>query len=63
MLPAGRHCEIVGALLGGWLAATVFHVNGTQGSFNLSTWLGAIGGAVVLLVPSRLVTDRYAVRH
>jgi uncharacterized membrane protein YeaQ/YmgE (transglycosylase-associated protein family) len=54
---------IVGALLGGWLATNVFHVNGVQGFFNLSTWLSAIGGAVVLLVLSHLVTGRRAVRH
>lgn len=54
---------IVGALLGGWLATNVFHVDGVQGFFNLSTWLSAIGGSVVLLVLTHLVTGRRAVRH
>jgi uncharacterized membrane protein YeaQ/YmgE (transglycosylase-associated protein family) len=38
-----------GALLGGFLATRVFHVDGTQGFFNLSTWVTAIAGAAVLL--------------
>jgi uncharacterized membrane protein YeaQ/YmgE (transglycosylase-associated protein family) len=38
-----------GALLGGFLATKVFHVDGTQGFFNLSTWVTAIAGAAVLL--------------
>ncbi|MGW7007644.1 GlsB/YeaQ/YmgE family stress response membrane protein [Streptomyces sp. NPDC054933] len=44
-----------GALLGGFLATELFHVNGTQGFFNLSTWVTAIAGAAVLLFASHLV--------
>ncbi|MDX6310795.1 MAG: hypothetical protein QOF44_259 [Streptomyces sp.] len=58
MLVPGRDSEglvittligIGGALLGGFLATKLFHVDGTQGFFNLSTWVTAIAGAAVLL--------------
>lgn len=58
MLVPGRDSEglivttligIGGALLGGFLATKVFHVSGTQGFFNLSTWVTAIAGSAVLL--------------
>lgn len=45
---------VVGALLGGFLATQVFHVAGTQGFFNLSTWVCAIAGSAVLLFGFRL---------
>jgi len=51
---------IVGALLGGWIATALFHVDGVKGFFNISTWLTAIAGAVVLLVVTHLVTGRRA---
>ncbi len=38
-----------GALLGGWLATKIFHVHSIHGFFNLSTWITAIVGSVVLL--------------
>jgi uncharacterized membrane protein YeaQ/YmgE (transglycosylase-associated protein family) len=41
---------IAGALGGGWAATELFHVHTLHGFFNLSTWLTAIGGAVLLLV-------------
>jgi uncharacterized membrane protein YeaQ/YmgE (transglycosylase-associated protein family) len=47
---------IAGALLGGWIADEVFHVNNIQGFFNLSTWLTALVGAIVLLGAMQLVT-------
>jgi uncharacterized membrane protein YeaQ/YmgE (transglycosylase-associated protein family) len=47
---------IVGALLGGFLAKTVFHVHTLNGFFNLSTWVTAILGAVVLLAVVHLLT-------
>ena len=40
---------IVGALIGGYLAKVLFHVHSLNGFFNLSTWVTAIVGAVVLL--------------
>ncbi|MEV0391156.1 GlsB/YeaQ/YmgE family stress response membrane protein [Nonomuraea sp. NPDC050643] len=49
---------IAGALLGGFVATQVFHVAGIQGFFNLSTWICAVVGAVVLLLAYNLVTRR-----
>lgn len=49
---------IAGALLGGWLAAKLFHIHSLQRFFNLSTWLTAIAGAAVLLLAYHLVTGR-----
>jgi len=49
---------IVGALLGGFLAQVLFHVNSLNGFFNLSTWITAIIGAVILFGILRLVTGR-----
>ena len=56
---------IVGALLGGWIATNVFHVHGVQGFFNLSTWLSAIAGSMILVWLSHLVTGgrRHSFRH
>jgi len=53
---------IAGALLGGWLATKLFDIDGVKGFFNISTWLTAIAGAVVLLVVTHLVTGRRSVR-
>lgn len=49
---------IVGALLGGFLAKALFHVKSLDGFFNLSTWVTAIVGAVVLVLVVRAVTGR-----
>jgi len=49
---------IVGALAGGWVATRLFHIHSLQGFFNLSTWLTAIVGAVVLLLIYHLVSGR-----
>jgi uncharacterized membrane protein YeaQ/YmgE (transglycosylase-associated protein family) len=49
---------IAGALLGGWIADKLFHVNNIQGFFNISTWITALAGAVVLLAVVHLVTNR-----
>jgi uncharacterized membrane protein YeaQ/YmgE (transglycosylase-associated protein family) len=54
---------IVGALLGGWLATNLFHVGGLQGFFNISTWLTAIAGAIILVLLAHLVTGRSGRRH
>ncbi len=51
---------IVGALLGGFLAAALFDAHPLDEFFDISTWLTAIIGAIVLLVIYRLVTDRSA---
>jgi uncharacterized membrane protein YeaQ/YmgE (transglycosylase-associated protein family) len=52
---------IVGALLGGFLAKALFGVNSLDNFFDISTWLTAIVGAVVLLLVLRVVTDRRTV--
>lgn len=52
---------IVGALLGGWLGSLVFGVE-LGGFFNLSTWILAIVGSLILLGVYRLVIGRRAVR-
>jgi uncharacterized membrane protein YeaQ/YmgE (transglycosylase-associated protein family) len=49
---------IVGALLGGFLAAALFGAHPLDEFFDISTWLTAIIGAIVLLVIYRMVTNR-----
>ena len=49
---------IVGALLGGFIAAAVFDAHPLDEFFDISTWLTAIVGAIVLLVIYRLVVNR-----
>jgi uncharacterized membrane protein YeaQ/YmgE (transglycosylase-associated protein family) len=49
---------IVGALLGGFVAAALFDAHPLDEFFDVSTWLTAIIGAIVLLVVYRLVVDR-----
>jgi uncharacterized membrane protein YeaQ/YmgE (transglycosylase-associated protein family) len=41
---------VAGALLGGWVAATYLGIDATQGFFDLTTWVTAIVGSVVLLL-------------
>lgn len=52
-----------GALLGGFLATSLFHVAGIQGFFNLSTWITAIAGAAVLLIAYHLVSGHNSGRR
>jgi uncharacterized membrane protein YeaQ/YmgE (transglycosylase-associated protein family) len=47
---------IVGALLGGFLAKVLFGVETLNAFFNLSTWITAIVGAVILFLLMRLVS-------
>lgn len=54
---------IVGGVFGGWLAEKLFHVDDIQGFFNISTWLTALAGAVVLLLLYHLVAGRRGVRR
>jgi len=49
---------VAGALLGGFLAVNLFHVTGIQGFFNLSTWITAIAGSVVLLFGYHLISGQ-----
>ncbi|WP_183066177.1 GlsB/YeaQ/YmgE family stress response membrane protein [Streptomyces sp. gCLA4] len=46
---------IVGALLGGWLGKVIFGVDSIDGFFELSTWIAAIVGSLILLGLYRLV--------
>lgn len=46
---------VVGALLGGFIGSALFNV-GIEGFFDISTWLLAIGGAIIVLLIYGLVT-------
>lgn len=46
---------VVGAILGGFLGSALFGV-GLEGFFDITTWLLAIGGAVIVLLIYGLVT-------
>lgn len=45
---------VVGALLGGWIAQGLFNADPLDGFFELSSWLTAIVGAIILLLVWRL---------
>ena len=49
---------VVGAILGGFLAQVLFNNNTVDDFFDISTWLTAIVGAIVLLLLYRLVAGR-----
>ena len=49
---------IVGALIGGFLAGVLFDADPLDEFFDISTWLTAIVGSILLLVAYRLITDR-----
>jgi uncharacterized membrane protein YeaQ/YmgE (transglycosylase-associated protein family) len=49
---------VAGALIGGFLAAAIFGAHPLDEFFDLSTWLTAIVGSVVLLALYRVVVDR-----
>jgi uncharacterized membrane protein YeaQ/YmgE (transglycosylase-associated protein family) len=49
---------IVGALLGGFLAAALFNAHPLDEFFDISTWLTAIVGSIVLLLIYRAVAGR-----
>jgi len=48
---------IAGALLGGWAASNLFHIDVAGGFFDLSTWIIAIAGSVVLLLIYHTMTS------
>jgi uncharacterized membrane protein YeaQ/YmgE (transglycosylase-associated protein family) len=52
---------IVGALLGGFLAGVLFDADPLDEFFDISTWLTAIVGAIILLVIYRMVVSRRGV--
>ncbi|MFG3659153.1 GlsB/YeaQ/YmgE family stress response membrane protein [Streptomyces sp. NPDC047706] len=47
---------VAGGLLGGWLGKVIFGVDSIDGFFDLSTWVAAIVGSLILLVLYRAVT-------
>ena len=49
---------VVGALLGGFIAGAIFDADPLDEFFDISTWLTAIIGAIVLLWIYRMVAGR-----
>lgn len=49
---------VVGALLGGFLAALLFNAHPLDEFFDISTWLTAIIGSIILLAIYRVVVNR-----
>ena len=49
---------VVGALLGGFLAGALFGADPLGGFFELSTWVTAVAGSIVLLLLYRIITRR-----
>ncbi len=49
---------IVGAVIGGFVFGAIFADDPIDDFFDLSTWLGAIGGAIILLLLYRAVAGR-----
>jgi len=54
---------IAGALIGGFLAGAIFDADPLDEFWDLSTWLTAIVGAVVLLAIYRFVSDNRSSRR
>lgn len=55
---------IAGGLLGGWLGKVIFGVDSIDGFFDLSTWIAAVVGSVILLALYRVVVgSRHSHRH
>jgi uncharacterized membrane protein YeaQ/YmgE (transglycosylase-associated protein family) len=48
---------VVGAVLGGWIGSMIFGV-GLEEFWDLSTWLLAIGGAIIVLLIYGLIVGR-----
>jgi len=49
---------VAGALLGGFLAGVLFDSDPVDEFFDLSTWIAAIVGSIILLLIYRMVTGR-----
>ena len=49
---------VAGALIGGFLAGAIFDADPMDEFFDISTWLTAIIGSIILLLIYRLVTGR-----
>ena len=53
---------VVGALLGGFLAGALFNADPMDEFFDISSWLTAIVGAILLLAIYRMVVGRRGAR-
>ena len=49
---------IAGALIGGFLAAALFDAHPLDEFFDISTWVTAIVGSIILLALYRVIVDR-----
>jgi uncharacterized membrane protein YeaQ/YmgE (transglycosylase-associated protein family) len=49
---------IAGALIGGFLAGALFNADPMDEFFDISSWLTAIVGSIILLLIYRMVVDR-----
>jgi uncharacterized membrane protein YeaQ/YmgE (transglycosylase-associated protein family) len=49
---------VAGAIIGGFLAGALFDADPMDEFFDISSWLTAIVGSIILLVIYRLVVDR-----
>lgn len=47
---------VAGGLLGGWLGKVIFGVDSIDGFFDLSTWIAAVVGSIILLIVYRVIT-------
>jgi uncharacterized membrane protein YeaQ/YmgE (transglycosylase-associated protein family) len=54
---------VAGALLAGWAAPTIFHIDTNQGFFNITTWISAIVGSAVVLLIYNAVTGNSGSRR
>lgn len=46
---------VIGALLGGWLSGAVFNIDNPISGFNLTTFIVAFLGAVLVLIMTRVL--------
>ena len=53
---------IITAIIGGFLAGALFGADPMDEFFDISSWLTAIVGSIILLVVYRMVTGRRATR-
>ncbi len=49
---------VIGALIGGWLAGSLFNISDPISGFNLTTIIVAFLGAVLVLFVARLIRTR-----
>jgi uncharacterized membrane protein YeaQ/YmgE (transglycosylase-associated protein family) len=49
---------VIGALIGGWMASAVFNIHNPISGFNLTTFIVAFLGSVLVLYAARLLKFR-----